>query len=430
MSPAEAPGPGARLWRASITLMAGGVLAQALPLLLGPWLTRLYGPAEWGAYALFAAVAANLAVVACARYDFALPIARDEAEAESLLALGLRIGAAVVAGSAVLGLGLAWVRGDAGLWALLPLTVAAAGAVQALSNWAGRAARFRALATARVLQHGGGALAQGGLGALLQALPALAPFGAAGLALGAMLGAIAALPGLRRPAPPGGWRGLWRVGADRRRAAARRHRDFPLLNTPHAFLGALQDAAALALLVGLSGDIAAGWWALALRYLKAPATLVGGSIAQALYPQLAAAPLAEGLRLLRRTVLGLVLAAAVLAGAIALAAPRAFGWAFGDDWAPAGELAQALALYVGAHFVASPLGVVTLAWRRQDWALKVALAGQGLFLAALAGGLLQGGPKAAAWTVSVTMAVFYAGYAAWLVSGRLAPGVDNPGANA
>lgn len=29
------------LLRATLTLLAGGVLAQALPLILGPWLTRL-----------------------------------------------------------------------------------------------------------------------------------------------------------------------------------------------------------------------------------------------------------------------------------------------------------------------------------------------------------------------------------------------------
>jgi O-antigen/teichoic acid export membrane protein len=67
------------LVRASLTLVAGGALAQALPLLLGPLLTRLFSPADFGHYHLFAAVAANLAVVACARYEFALPLAADGA---------------------------------------------------------------------------------------------------------------------------------------------------------------------------------------------------------------------------------------------------------------------------------------------------------------------------------------------------------------
>ena len=38
------------LLKATLTLLAGGALAQALPLLLGPWLTRLYSPEEFGHY--------------------------------------------------------------------------------------------------------------------------------------------------------------------------------------------------------------------------------------------------------------------------------------------------------------------------------------------------------------------------------------------
>ena len=48
--------------RPVLLLLAGGALAQALPLLLGPWLTRLYTPAQFGTFHLFAAVAANLGV--------------------------------------------------------------------------------------------------------------------------------------------------------------------------------------------------------------------------------------------------------------------------------------------------------------------------------------------------------------------------------
>ena len=71
--PSDMPAP---LLRATLTLMAGGALAQALPLLLGPLLTRLYSPTQFGLYHLFAAVAANVAVVACARYEHALPLAQ------------------------------------------------------------------------------------------------------------------------------------------------------------------------------------------------------------------------------------------------------------------------------------------------------------------------------------------------------------------
>ena len=64
-----------------LTLMTGTTLAQAIPIAISPILTRLYSPEEFGRFQLFASVATNLAVLGCGRYEFALPLARDEAEA-------------------------------------------------------------------------------------------------------------------------------------------------------------------------------------------------------------------------------------------------------------------------------------------------------------------------------------------------------------
>lgn len=421
--------------RASLTLLAGGALAQALPLLLGPLLTRLFTPAEFGHYHLFAAVAANLAVVACGRYEFALPLAQDDDEAQALRRLCLRILAGT---SALSGLGAAgwWLAGGAAWVAWLPLAVAAAGAVSLATLWATRAQRYRALATARVLQYGGAALAQAAAG--------WAGAGVVGLILAPMAATVLAIAWLRMPwswsAPAGA--GATQLGdADEPAAAgapaaglgaraaglgsvARRFREFPLLNTPHAFAGALQDTLAVALVAAWLGPAAAGFWGLALRYLKAPATLVGGAVSQALYPQLAAAgpgATAEARQALRRLMGVLAALAAALVLLLGVAAPRAFEALFGTPWREAGELARALGLYIGLHFIASPLGVVTLAWQAQAWALKLALLGQVAFVAALAAGLHWGGLVGAGWAVSAAMAVYF-GYYLWrLATWPLAP---------
>ena len=75
------------LLQATALLFTGSVAAHALPLLLGPALTRLYSPETFGQFALLWAVATNVAVVACARYDHALPLERDDTQAVHLLAL-------------------------------------------------------------------------------------------------------------------------------------------------------------------------------------------------------------------------------------------------------------------------------------------------------------------------------------------------------
>jgi O-antigen/teichoic acid export membrane protein len=418
--------------RAVATLVAGGALAQVLPLLLGPLLTRLFSPEILGHYHLFAAVAANLGVVACARFEFALPLVQDDAQAHALRRLCLRI---LVGVSAVSALGAAawWWAGAAAWVAGLPLAVAGTGAVSLATLWATRAQQFQELAAARVVQYGGTALVQVAAG--------WAGMGLGGLIVAPILACGLATLWLRLPVS-----GLWRAPVGEApwalRRLAQQYRDFPLLNTPHAFAGALQDTLSLGLIAATLGPAAAGFWGLSLRYLKAPATLVGGAVSQVLYPRLAqlgadgAGLPTEASRHAVRQVMGLLALGAVpwMAGLWCLG-PWLFAALFGEPWRGAGELARALALYIGLHFVAAPLAVVTMAWQAQAWALKLALWGQALFVGALLLGLRADGLwrslglaplEAAGWAVSVAMLGYFGYYfwrlATWPVSSPRATG--------
>ncbi len=392
------------LLRATLTLLAGGALAQLIPLLLGPLLTRLYVPEQFGVFHLFAAVAANVAVIACARYEFALPMARGADEATALRALCTRVLTGVVVASAAGAAGWSAVSGQ--LWPLwLPVAVGLLGMVSLATLQATAGKRFRALAISRVVQYGGGAIAQAGAG--------LAGAGVMGLIVAPTIAAAAALAvlGLRLS-------GAWSVSRERIAEVARKYRDFPLLNTPHAFLGALSDTVSIALVAAIAGPAEAGFWGLTMRYLKAPATLVGGAVSQALYPHLAAASGSGGssaatpqARAAVVRVMGLLALVAVpLVVAVWLAAPWAFEWVFGRRWRVAGELASALALYIGVHFVAAPLAIVTMVWGAQAWALRLACVGQLMFVGALAWGLHDGGLVTAGWSVSAAMVIYFGWY--------------------
>lgn len=411
---ATGPGlTGPAVLRASLWLLMAGLLAQALPLLLGPWITRLYSPAEFGLFQLLAVVAANVAVVGCARYEFALPLAQEPNQAQALGALCRWLLLLSTTLAALLGLGWAFLSGAS--WPLwLPAWVLALSLLSLATLGATRSQRFKALAAARVLQHGGGAV--------LQVAAGTVGAGLGGLIAGAMLATLASTAMLWQRLPQ--W---WRIGADRLRQSASRYRDFPVLNTPHAFAGALQDTLSVALIAAWLGPAAAGFWGLTLRYVKAPATLVGMAVSQALYPALAASGATQQSRqLLRRLLLLLGLIAGLLVLLLSTLAPAGFAWAFGQPWRPAGDLAQALALYIGLHFVASPLSVVTMAWNAQAWALKLALVGQVAFVAALALGLWLGGLNGAGWAVSLVMALYFAYFFWRLWFWPLAPTVAAP----
>lgn len=395
--------------RAVVTLLAGGAVAQVVPLLLGPVIARLYRPEAFGLFTQFATVAAALGVVASLRYEQALPLERDEGDARALLALAL----ALAGGAVLLSVPLAWALHVAGwlpLPALLPLTLLTMGVLQVLVLWVNRAEHFRALAASRVVQHGGAAVLQALLGWLLWRGSASGIESAWALALAPLLAQVLACVWLLQPAPAQGWRALVVVPRSRLQSMARRYRDFACINTPHAFLGAFQDALVVALLMAWSGEVAAGFWGLALRYLKAPATLVGSAVSQALYPRLVRADPVRARQLVRRLMAVLALPGLLVMGVLLVGGPWLFEFLFGAAWREAGELARALAPYIAAHFVAAPLAVVTMAWRAQAWAFRLALIGQIVFVLALAAGLRHGGLLTGAWAVSAVMVPYFGCY--------------------
>jgi O-antigen/teichoic acid export membrane protein len=385
-------------------------------LLLGPALTRTYSPEAFGQFALLWTLATNVAVVACARYEYALPLERAEPEAAQLMALCGHVLAAVGLATLCAAGVLAWRSGMAIYW-LLPLAVLALGATQWLTMWATRAERFGLLSSARLVQYGGGAVLQLALGWWL-----LGPMGHTvsndgaalwGLSLGAITTALLAAGLLAQPAPLGGWASGLRTPWPALRAMALRHCDFPLLNTPHAFMGALQDTLTLLAVTAWSGDAAAGLWAMSLRYLKAPASLLGGALSQALYPRLVQAPNAQAARQAVHHSMRLLAAIALpMAAVLLLWGPALFTALFDSRWAGAGELARALAPYIALHFIASPLAVTTLAWKAQAWALRLALVGQVAFFAGLLAGLALDGLTGAAWGISASMLLYF-GYYFW-----------------
>jgi O-antigen/teichoic acid export membrane protein len=399
-----------------VTLAGGAALAQVLPLLAAPVLTRLYSPAEFGLLSMYVAWLSALAVLATARYEMAIVLPGSPRAAANLFGLSLLITAAL---SLLTGLVLwpapnFWARlaqeSELGDWLdLLPFSLAAAGAMQAWSNWNTRHERYRANAAGRLAQAAGVVSVQLGLGML--------GVGAAGLLLGQFAGQLASLTAQA-------WHDIkqrfaWRKEVTRTEmlAQAREYSEFPKINAPHALAGAIQDTLTVTVLLTLAGAATVGHYGLMMRVLKLPAALVGQAVAQVAYRDLAAArqrgePLAPKLRKLMLLLLALAMPPYLV---IQFGGPLLFALVFGEAWREAGHYAQALAPYILFHFIASPLGMVSLVIQRQRSAFALMVVNNLLFLGALGGGLLLWHQVTAAfWLVSLVMAGFFSVYFAWL----------------
>jgi len=154
-------------------------MGRVFPILALPQLTRLYDPADFSVLAVYTGLLTTIAVAACLRFEIAIPLPGDDAEAASLLALAVAATSviSILCGVAVLAFPDAIVSAlDAPrlapfLW-LLPIGIAFVGFYNAAQYWATRHKRFRAVAVTRFGQAGVGTAVRLGMGVV-----GLAPLG-------------------------------------------------------------------------------------------------------------------------------------------------------------------------------------------------------------------------------------------------------------
>ncbi|MTD32896.1 lipopolysaccharide biosynthesis protein [Paludibacterium denitrificans] len=72
-----------------ITLVTGAAVAQIVPLLASPLITRLYTPQAVGVQAVYVSWLSSLAVLATARYEMAIVLPAEETKASNLMGLSL-----------------------------------------------------------------------------------------------------------------------------------------------------------------------------------------------------------------------------------------------------------------------------------------------------------------------------------------------------
>lgn len=348
-----------------LTVMGGTTLAQAVPVLVSPLLTRLYSPAEFGVMAMYVSLTAIGVVVATGRYELAILIPSREREAFDLLVLATGVAGvlciAAGVGSLILLAGWgqpAWLAAKThalGAWLLLlPLSIFLMATSQAFGYWANRASRYGQIASSRV----GQSLSMCGV----QVAGGFAKAGDAGLVLGYVAGQTAANAVLARRFLEENRTRLRRLSWARMIAVARRHRRFPTFMVPGHLANTASSQLPVLMLGGLYGPSVAGFYALAERVLVLPSSIIGSAIGDVFRQKAAEAYNAQGncRELFLRTFRKLALIALVPSLVAALAGPWLFALVFGDYWREAGEITSLLSVMVFCQIVSTPLSQTVL----------------------------------------------------------------------
>ena len=73
-------------------------MAQAIPVLASPLLTRLYTPVDFGLLAVFVALVSSIAPAVCGRYELAMVLPSDRVHVIDLLGISLQFALLVAMG--------------------------------------------------------------------------------------------------------------------------------------------------------------------------------------------------------------------------------------------------------------------------------------------------------------------------------------------
>ena len=368
----------------SIGLLVGGTsAAHAITAAVMPINTRLFTPDDFAVAASFTAILAILAVVACLRFDMAIPLPEDEEEAANLLGLScasaVAIAALVVVLLAILPASLLGRLGHPGLarylW-LLPPAALLAGLYLALQMWFVRRRAFGAIARTRVSQSVLAAASQIGLGFGGQ--------GPLGLVVGqtANYGAASVLLGWRTMRTDRALLAHISI-AGMRRAFGNAHR-FLRYSVWEALANAASINVPILLIAAWAAGPEAGYLTLAIFLLQAPMAVLGTAVAQ-VYVSDAPTAAREGrlAEFTRSNLIGLARAATPPLAFLAIVAPSAFGLVFGAPWARAGVLVSWMAPWFLFQFLASPISTALHVLGRQRAAMLLQFAGFALRVGAV-----------------------------------------------
>lgn len=338
-----------------VSILVGGTAsAQLLLVLASPLLTRLYTPQDFGLLAAFTALLGLITVIASGRYELAIPLPEQGQDAINLVILGLIcvffttlisfVGVIFFSDQVALALNSPELAEY--LW-LVPIGVLFVGGYQVFNKWAIRSKNFGGIARTRIWQTVGTLAIQ--VGGSQFGLIALVSGQTGGQGLGATsLG----LRALKHPKFKS-----WSWGGVMQQACY--YRNFPLYSTWTGLFNTASLHLAPIIFISLFGASTAGFYALTLRMLSMPSSLIGEAIGNVF---LSSAPDAQRRGELRELVKclhkRLAMTGAVPLAILLLFGPNLFALIFGEEWRKAGQYAQWMAPWIYLQFQWSPLSML------------------------------------------------------------------------
>lgn len=374
--------PKSEFSRNVVTLMTGTTIAQAIPIAISPILTRIYTPEDFGVFALYIGIVNFIAVVATARYEMAIVLPKSEKEAINILALSILITLSIVFVITFIILFLkkfilnSLNANDLGnIIYLVPLSILLAGLAQSFNYWSNRKEYFKNMSNAQISQS----ISIG----IFQPLFKLIGINS-GLILGNMVGRFVSVFILIHKFIKNDKIAMQYIKKEVMIEQMIKYKDFPLVNSFHAFSDILRSSGSVMLISSFFGSAILGFYTLSLRVLQVPIGIIGSALGQVLYKKFSSLhndnqPLYPYVKVV---IIKLLFVALPTFGILFFIAPDLFAFVFGEKWRIAGEYSQILIPYLFMNFLISPISSIPIVLQRQKSIFLISLVGNVIYILA------------------------------------------------
>lgn len=334
-----------------LVLLSGTIVAQAIPLLALPVLSRIYLPSDFGQLALFVSVVSMLSLLTTCRVEMALMLPTLPKNLKLVFDAAIKLTcylcgiiAAALLMAAVFGLYFV----SKPMTVVLAITLIAIGLYSVFRQYLVKNESYITLAKNRVEQS---AVTAGS-----QLLLSFANLGGAGLILGFAFGQLIATFRLHMQINEKYGVGL-RFSLQQL-AILRRYSNIMLKGGPATFISRLASESFI-ILLGLSfTTLLVGYISLLLRVITIPASLIGANLADVFYQNLTKLNPRDGYPLIKNFMVRLILVSVPLYAVLYAFLAINLSLLFGREWEGAVEFIPYIIIISTFSFVYAPLAYV------------------------------------------------------------------------
>jgi O-antigen/teichoic acid export membrane protein len=405
--------PASGFARNVLTLFTGSTIAQAIPLLVSPILTRIFPVSDFAILTIITSVVSLIGVICTGRYELAIMLPEKDDDARQIVYLSMLLAIATAGISMLFFLffrdevaGLLNNIQAAPYLLFVPVVVLFYGWNQALTYWNIRKRQYPLLASSRVSHSivNSGVSLSSGYSAI--------PFN--GLVAGNVLGQVAAfvytyISSNRKKEiriNPN------EINKNEIKRLAGKYSDFPRINSLQSFAEIIQSTGVVFVISAFFGNIITGLYGFTLKILQAPLNMMGNSIAIVFYKEASEKyNRQEALSgLVKKTMVTLAVLAFPVFLLLMIWGEEIFALVFGSEWREAGVYAGILSPWLFMSFVVSPVSQLPIILKKQKQVFLISLFGNSLLLGGIiVGALVFRDIHTGFIIVSVSQFLYYAG---------------------